>query len=107
GSIDLGLCRRLHRELVRLGPVVQFLRGLLSDCGRTADTPLEQGRGAGIGTFMNFEHLRAVILDWAGTTVDHGSMAPVAALQRVFAENGVEITPAEARKDMGVLKKDQ
>ena len=56
---------------------------------------------------MNFEHLRAVVLDWAGTTVDHGSMAPVAALQRVFAENGVEITPAEARKDMGVLKKDQ
>jgi len=56
---------------------------------------------------MNLEHLRAVVLDWAGTTVDHGSMAPVVALKRVFAANGVEITPAEARKDMGVLKKDQ
>jgi phosphonoacetaldehyde hydrolase len=56
---------------------------------------------------MNFKHTKAVILDWAGTTVDHGSIAPVVALQRVFAENELEITFAEARKDMGVLKKDQ
>src|ERR1700684_3816971 len=56
---------------------------------------------------MKFKYLKAVILDWAGTTVDHGSLAPVAALQRVFEENGVAITTAEARKDMGVLKKDQ
>jgi phosphonoacetaldehyde hydrolase len=53
-----------------------------------------------------FRHLRAVILDWAGTTVDHGSLAPVEALKRVFAENHVEITSAEAREHMGVLKKD-
>jgi phosphonoacetaldehyde hydrolase len=56
---------------------------------------------------MKYQHLKAVILDWAGTAVDHGSLAPVAALQRVFAENGLAITAAEARKDMGVLKKDQ
>jgi len=56
---------------------------------------------------MTFDNIRAVILDWAGTAVDHGSLAPVAALQRVFEENGVAITTAEARKDMGVLKKDQ
>jgi len=56
---------------------------------------------------MNFTHLRAVVLDWAGTTVDHGSLAPVVALERVFAANGVEIAAAEARKNMGVLKKDQ
>jgi phosphonoacetaldehyde hydrolase len=56
---------------------------------------------------MNFNHIKAVILDWAGTTVDHGSLAPVVALERVFQANGVEISSAEARKDMGVLKKDQ
>ncbi|HTB16206.1 MAG TPA: phosphonoacetaldehyde hydrolase [Bryobacteraceae bacterium] len=56
---------------------------------------------------MKFDFLKAVILDWAGTAVDYGSLAPVAALQRVFAANGIEITAAEARKDMGVLKKDQ
>lgn len=56
---------------------------------------------------MKFKFMKAVILDWAGTAVDFGSRAPVAALQRVFAESGVAITPAEARKDMGVLKKDQ
>ena len=56
---------------------------------------------------MRFEHLRAVILDWAGTAVDYGSRAPVAALQRVFEQNGVPITASEARQDMGLLKKDQ
>jgi len=56
---------------------------------------------------VKFDHIKAVILDWAGTTVDHGSLAPVAALQRAFKEAGVDLTAAEARKDMGVLKKDQ
>jgi phosphonoacetaldehyde hydrolase len=55
---------------------------------------------------MTFRHVRAVILDWAGTSVDHGSLAPVVALERVFRETGVPITPAEARRDMGLLKKD-
>lgn len=48
-----------------------------------------------------------MILDWAGTAIDFGSLAPVAALQRVFATAGVPITIAEAREHMGVLKKDQ
>jgi phosphonoacetaldehyde hydrolase len=50
--------------------------------------------------------VRAVILDWAGTTVDHGSLAPVRVLQEVFAKRGVPITEEEARRDMGVLKID-
>lgn len=56
---------------------------------------------------MRFEYLKAVILDWAGTAVDYGSLAPVVALQRIFQENGVPITAGEARQDMGVLKRDQ
>ena len=50
--------------------------------------------------------LQAVILDWAGTTVDHGSLAPVRVLQKIFADRGIEISEDEARRDMGVLKKD-
>lgn len=50
--------------------------------------------------------IRAVILDWAGTTVDHGSLAPVRVLQEVFGRRGVTITEEEARRDMGVLKRD-
>jgi phosphonoacetaldehyde hydrolase len=49
--------------------------------------------------------LRAVILDWAGTVVDHGSRAPVAALQSVFEPAGVPITIAEARESMGLAKR--
>jgi phosphonoacetaldehyde hydrolase len=49
--------------------------------------------------------LRAVILDWAGTVVDYGSRAPIAALQSVFTPAAVPITIAEARASMGVAKK--
>jgi len=56
---------------------------------------------------VRYQHIPAVILDWAGTAVDFGSLAPVAALQRIFQENGVPITAAEAREHMGVLKRDQ
>jgi phosphonoacetaldehyde hydrolase len=56
---------------------------------------------------MKYRCIPAVILDWAGTTVDFGSLAPVAALQRIFEANDVPITSAEARAQMGVLKRDQ
>jgi len=47
-----------------------------------------------------------VILDWAGTTVDHGSLAPIRVLQKIFFDRGIEVSEEEARRDMGVLKKD-
>ena len=50
--------------------------------------------------------IKAVVFDWAGTMIDHGCRAPVVALQRAFAEAGVEITEAEARADMGMAKRD-
>ena len=50
--------------------------------------------------------MQAVIFDWAGTTVDHGSLAPVRVLQQIFADRGIEISEEETRRDMGVLKKD-
>jgi phosphonoacetaldehyde hydrolase len=50
--------------------------------------------------------LQAVVLDWAGTTVDHGSLAPIRVLQKIFADHEIEITEEEARRDMGVLKRD-
>lgn len=48
----------------------------------------------------------AVVFDWAGTMVDFGCMAPVASLRTAFAGEGVEITAAEARLDMGMAKRD-
>jgi phosphonoacetaldehyde hydrolase len=47
-----------------------------------------------------------VILDWAGTVVDFGCQAPVAALREAFAKRGVAITDAQARRDMGKAKID-
>jgi phosphonoacetaldehyde hydrolase len=52
------------------------------------------------------KRLEAVILDWAGTTVDHGSLAPVRAVTELFARHGVALTDADARRDMGIYKKD-
>ena len=51
--------------------------------------------------------LKAVIFDWAGTTVDFGCEAPPAVLKRIFAEVGVPLEPIESRHAMGLLKKDQ
>ena len=50
--------------------------------------------------------LQAIILDWAGTTVDFGSLAPVRTLQRVFAQAGVTLTDSEIRQAMGLPKKE-
>ena len=48
--------------------------------------------------------LRAVVLDWAGTTIDFGCMAPVATFMQAFEESGVPITVEEARAPMGTPK---
>ncbi len=50
--------------------------------------------------------LKAVVFDWAGTIVDHGSRAPLGAFVRTFAEAGVPITLEEARGPMGLAKWD-
>lgn len=50
--------------------------------------------------------LRAVLLDWAGTTVDFGCMAPAAVFVQVFSEQGIGITMTEARGPMGLHKRD-
>lgn len=50
--------------------------------------------------------IKAVIFDWAGTMVDFGCMAPVHALVEVFAGEGIALSAAEARRDMGKAKRD-
>jgi phosphonoacetaldehyde hydrolase len=50
--------------------------------------------------------VRAVVLDWAGTAVDYGCIGPVAVFVEVFKRRGVQITAAEARAPMGLMKKD-
>jgi len=55
---------------------------------------------------MSDHPIRLVIFDWAGTTVDYGSFAPVAAFMEAFHANGVSITPEETRGPMGLHKRD-
>lgn len=49
---------------------------------------------------------KAVVFDWAGTTVDYGCFAPVQAFVEVFKHFGIEPTMEEVREPMGMLKKD-
>lgn len=49
--------------------------------------------------------LKAVLLDWAGTTIDYGCFAPAVVFMDVFKRRGVEITIDEAREPMGTHKK--
>ena len=50
--------------------------------------------------------VQAVILDWAGTTVDFGSLAPVVAFTRLFATQGIDLGLDEARGPMGTEKRE-
>lgn len=54
----------------------------------------------------NCGNLRAVIFDWAGTTVDFGCCAPTGVFIEVFRNKGIEITDKEARGPMGMHKRD-
>ena len=49
--------------------------------------------------------LKAVFLDWAGTTMDYGCYAPAVVFIEVYKRHGVDITIEEAREPMGAHKK--
>jgi phosphonoacetaldehyde hydrolase len=52
------------------------------------------------------DRLKALVLDWAGTTVDFGSLAPARTMQRVFLSRQINLAEADARKHMGLPKKE-
>src|SRR6185369_7027646 len=49
--------------------------------------------------------LKAILLDWAGTTMDYGCFAPAVVFIDVFERQGVPITMEEARAPMGAHKR--
>ncbi|HOH30838.1 MAG TPA: phosphonoacetaldehyde hydrolase [Candidatus Hydrogenedentes bacterium] len=49
--------------------------------------------------------LKAVLLDWAGTTMDYGCYAPAVVFVEIYKRFGVEISMAEAREPMGAHKR--
>jgi phosphonoacetaldehyde hydrolase len=49
--------------------------------------------------------LQAIILDWAGTTMDYGCYAPAVVFVDVYKRKGVPISIEEARVPMGAHKK--
>ena len=55
---------------------------------------------------MPHTELTAIVFDWAGTVVDHGSFAPMGAFVRLFAGHGVTLTIEQARGPMGLPKWD-
>jgi phosphonoacetaldehyde hydrolase len=52
------------------------------------------------------DRLKALVLDWAGTTVDFGSLAPARTMQRVFLSREIDLAEADARRHMGLPKKE-
>ncbi len=57
-------------------------------------------------TASPYPHLQAVVFDWAGTLVDHGSLAPTQIFVDAFASFGITLTLDEARGPMGLSKRD-
>ena len=54
---------------------------------------------------MGSQNVKMVVFDWAGTTVDYGSCAPMEVFKRVFDEAGVALTREEINGPMGMEKK--
>ena len=52
----------------------------------------------------NMKKIECVIMDWAGTSVDYGCFAPVAAFVDSFKQMGLTVTAAETRAHMGLTK---
>jgi phosphonoacetaldehyde hydrolase len=50
--------------------------------------------------------LQGIVLDWAGTAVDYGCIAPVQVFVEIFKSVGIESSMEEVRAPMGVLKWD-
>lgn len=50
--------------------------------------------------------IECIIFDWAGTTIDYGCFAPVAAFIKAFDSLGINLTIEEARGPMGMTKID-
>jgi phosphonoacetaldehyde hydrolase len=46
----------------------------------------------------------AILFDWAGTTIDFGSRAPVEVFQALFRRRGLELTDQQLRQPMGLAK---
>jgi phosphonoacetaldehyde hydrolase len=61
---------------------------------------MRAGPGAAVGA------VEVVIFDWAGTLVDFGSCAPVAAMRAAFAAFGIDVPDPIIRKHMGLAKRD-
>ncbi|MET0389532.1 MAG: phosphonoacetaldehyde hydrolase [Polyangiales bacterium] len=45
--------------------------------------------------------IKLVVFDWAGTLIDHGCIAEVSALQRVFQAAGLSLSKGQARRALG------
>jgi len=54
----------------------------------------------------NKQTIKAIIFDWAGTTVDYGSCAPVNAFIELFKRRGIQISMSDVREPMGSNKKE-
>jgi len=55
---------------------------------------------------QNQNRIKAVIFDWAGTTVDFGCLAPTLAFIRAFDRYGLRVSREDVRKHMGLSKRE-
>lgn len=54
----------------------------------------------------HLKHIKAIVFDWAGTMIDHGSRAPAIVFVEIFKRQGIEISFAQAREPMGMAKRE-
>jgi phosphonoacetaldehyde hydrolase len=55
---------------------------------------------------IHAKRLQCLVLDWAGTTVDFGSLAPARTMQHLFSRIPITLSEQETRQHMGLPKKE-
>ena len=62
-----------------------MVRNLLDQCNQDGRDSLKLLNPAVPPRTVHAGRLKALVLDWAGTTVDFGSLAPARTMQKLFA----------------------
>ena len=101
-SFRIGCIGRLGEAEMR--GALAAVRETMAEMGVASGAPAPLAAGGGAVSFAYRRsyrgRLRAAVLDWAGTVVDHGCMAPAATFIEAFAGYGVPVTRgAGARAD--------
>ncbi len=104
--VDYGISELRWAAMVKEATVGTRGRNFNGDPDRLLTTVIGDCRVVSSGASNEqVREIKAVVFDWAGTTIDFGSFAPMGVFMEAFKAFGIDVTIAEARAPMGAPKR--